>query len=100
AGFGRNASRIAAEVLADRGVRFVGASAAKSVLRTGTVVLEDGTRIPADRVVAAPLLRGRRLTGVPADHSGFVPTDTFGHVHGLTDVYAVGDMTTSPIKHG
>jgi sulfide:quinone oxidoreductase len=98
--FGPMASEIVAGVLADRGVRFVGASAAKSVLRGGTVQLEDGRRLEADRVIAAPGLRGQRLTGVPANRAGFVPTDMLGRVHGLEDVYAIGDMTAFPIKHG
>jgi sulfide:quinone oxidoreductase len=56
--------------------------------------------MPADRVVAAPLLRGQRLVGIPTNRSGFVPTDSFGRVEGLDDVFAVGDMTSFPIKHG
>lgn len=94
------ASEIVAGVLAERGVRFVGASAAKSVLRGGILQLDDGGRLEADRVVAAPVLRGQRLTGIPANRAGFVPTDMLGRVHELDDVYAVGDMTAFPIKHG
>ena len=97
---GAAASRIVGDVLAERGVQFVGASAAKSVHRGGTLLLEEGASIRADRVVAAPVLGGQRITGIPADRVGFVLTDTFGRVQGLEDVYAVGDMTAFPIKQG
>ena len=45
-------------------------------------------------------LEGPRIDGVPQDESGFVATDDLGGVLGLTDVYAAGDLTQSPIKQG
>ena len=42
----------------------------------------------------------QRITGIPANQFGFAPTDAFGRVQGLENVYAVGDMTAYPIKHG
>jgi len=45
-------------------------------------------------------LRGRPIGGLPQDENGFVPTDEFGWVLGLTDVYAAGDLTQVPIKQG
>jgi sulfide:quinone oxidoreductase len=98
--FGSAASRLVAGVLDDGGVSFIGSSPAAEVGRDGTLVLGDGTSIGADRVVALPELRGRRITGVPGNPSGFVPVDTFGQVEGLQNVYAAGDLTTFPIKQG
>jgi sulfide:quinone oxidoreductase len=98
--FGVEASRLVADLLARGGVRFVGGSAASSVRRHGSLVLEFDGAIEADRVVAVPQLRANRVTGVPGDRWGFVATDTCGRVEGLTDVYAAGDMTTCPIKQG
>ncbi len=98
--FGREASRLVVGLLEDSGVRFIGSSVADQVLRGGSLALKDGTRIEADRVVALPELRGRRITGVPTSRSGFVPTDAVGQVEGLQDVYAAGDVTTFPIKQG
>ena len=98
--FGSDASVVVRGLLEDRGVRFVGGALAVGVRRDGSVALADGQPIPADRVVAVPELRGRRFTGVPASRSGFVPVDASGRVEGLHDVYAAGDVTTSPIKHG
>jgi sulfide:quinone oxidoreductase len=98
--FGAKASALVQGLLAERGVRFLGDSATKGVRRDGLLLLDGDRPIEADRVVATPELRGRPITGIPADWSGFVPTDAFGRVHGLEDVYAAGDMTAFPIKHG
>jgi len=62
--------------------------------------LADGRTLTADAVVALPKLEGPRLEGIPQDESGFVPTDEFGRVAGLTDVYAAGDLTQSAVKQG
>jgi sulfide:quinone oxidoreductase len=37
---------------------------------------------------------------LPQDEHGFVETDDFGRVEGLTDVYAAGDLTRGSIKQG
>ena len=98
--FGQVASQLVGDLLEDAGVRFIGSSVAVQVRRDGSLGLRDGEKIGADRVVALPELRGRRITGVPANASGFVPADAFGRVEGLRNVYAVGDLTTFPIKQG
>jgi len=100
AGFRAAGSQLVAAVLDEHGVGFVGDSTPKSVRRDGSLVLQSGAPIKADRVVAAPQLRGQRLTGVPASTSGFVPTDMLGRVEGLDGVYAAGDMTAFPVKQG
>jgi sulfide:quinone oxidoreductase len=97
--FGREASRLVADLLRERGVRFSGTTAGFRVLSDGLLITFAGS-IAAERFVAAPALRGRRITGVPASWWGFVPTDVWGRVEGLADVYAAGDMTTFPIKQG
>jgi sulfide:quinone oxidoreductase len=45
-------------------------------------------RVKADRVVAAPQLRGAKITGIPPNRWGFVPTDAIGPIQGMVDVYA------------
>ena len=42
--------------------------------------------VRADRVLAAPLLVGPRIAGVPANFVGFVETRALGRVDGLDDV--------------
>jgi sulfide:quinone oxidoreductase len=98
--FGAQASRLVADLLVERGVRFIGESDPQSVEHNGALSLGSGETLDADCVVAVPELRGPRITGVPSDHNGFVTTNTLGGVIGLSDVYAAGDMTNFPIKQG
>lgn len=98
--FGAKASRLVAGVLADRGVSFRGGSTVTGVRRDGALALQADAAVESDRVITAPQLRATRITGIPARWWGFVPTDAIGRVQGLVDVYAAGDMTTFPIKHG
>lgn len=97
--FGKQASGLVRGLLSERGVRFIAATAGFRVLRAGLLLTFAGS-IAAERFVAAPQLRGRRISGVPASWWGFVPTDICGRVEGLADVYATGDMTTFPVKQG
>ena len=60
----------------------------------------SNAQVEADAIVALPALEGLPLDGIPQDEHGFVATDEFGWVLGLTDVYAVGDLTQFPIKQG
>jgi sulfide:quinone oxidoreductase len=98
--FGSAASRLVDELLAERRIRFMGNTIPHSVRADGSLTLQFDAPLAADRVVAVPELHGRRIPGIPADWSGFVTTDSFGRVEGLSDVYAAGDMTTSAIKQG
>lgn len=98
--FGAEASLTVAAMLDQRGVRFLGDVVPRRVGADGDLELRSGAVIAADRVVAAPRLRGPRLSGVPSRMGGFVPVDGEGRVEGLDGVYAAGDMTTFPVKHG
>ena len=98
--FGAPVSLLVADLLAERGVRFIGEADPSSVDRSGALELVSGETLDADRVVAAPRLRGPRIAGLPTDHQGFVTTDAQGGVIALPDVYAAGDMTSFPIKQG
>ena len=40
------------------------------------------------------------MPAVPADPEGFIPIDEHARVRGVEDVYAAGDGTNFPIKHG
>lgn len=97
--FGAAASTAIAELLKLRGIRIETATAARS-WADGTLSLDDGRELTADAVVALPALQGPPITGIPQNESGFVATDEFGGVLGLTDVYAAGDLTQLPIKQG
>lgn len=98
--FGLSASTVMRRMLMERGVLFRGGMVPASVRHDGALRLHFGGVVPADRVVAAPQLRGPRVAGAPSRWWGFMPIDDEGRVEGLSDVYAVGDMTSFPIKQG
>jgi sulfide:quinone oxidoreductase len=97
--FGPAASAFAADLLARHGVEFITRAEAVGAA-DGALELADGRRVPADRVVALPRVLGRRIEGVPRDEQDFIPIDEHARVEGLPHVYAAGDVTTFPIKHG
>jgi sulfide:quinone oxidoreductase len=51
--------------------------------------------------VALPELYGPSMPGVPKrDSHGFIPVDGCMRVEGLSAVFAAGDATSFPVKHG
>ena len=60
----------------------------------------SGIRATPGRVVTLPSLRGLRISGVPSDPLGVIEVTEWGEVRGLAGVYAAGDATSYPIKHG
>ena len=97
--FGPAASDATAKLLEIGGVR-VETAAVAHAWEAGILHLAGGAKIPADRVVALPRLEGPPIVGLPQDDDGFVATDGLGRVPGLSDVYAVGDLTRLWIKQG
>ena len=51
-------------------------------------------------MISLPRLEGRPIDGIPHDEDGFIGVDEHGGVIGLERVYAVGDVTTFPVKQG
>ena len=97
--FGKAACEAIEQLLALRGIRLETSTVA-SAWEGGQLGLADGGQIAADAVVSLPRLQGPPIDGLPQDENGFVATDEFGWVLGLTDVYAAGDITQSSIKQG
>lgn len=97
--FGPAASEAVSELLASREIR-VETAVAPARFEEGVLRIVAERPIEVDAVVALPQLEGPRLSGVPHDERGFVPTDEYGWVLGLTDVYAAGDLTQFPLKQG
>jgi sulfide:quinone oxidoreductase len=98
--FGPEASAEVARVLRAAGLHMhYGVEAA--IPANGRVALGRAIGdLVVDRVIALPLLEGRRIDGVPCDSHGFIGVDDAGLVTGLRSVYAVGDATDRPIKQG
>ena len=97
--FGAGISNELTRLLREAGVVFHGSSQAQ--LAHGELTLQpSGTRMRPGRVVALPHLEGPDLPGIPADPQGFISISEIGEVRGLDGVYAAGDATSYPIKHG
>jgi sulfide:quinone oxidoreductase len=97
--FGTKAAEAMAQLLEMREI-VLRTAAAPTAFSEGVLWLVNGDTVAADAVVALPKLAGPTLEGIPQDELGFVPTDEYGRVAGLTDVYAAGDLTHSSIKQG
>ncbi len=97
--FGGAVSDELSRLLHDAGIAFRGSSSA-SYAHGELTLTEGGETMRPGRVVALPLLDGPQITGVPADAHGFIPVDSSGAVEGVDAIFAAGDATSYPIKHG
>jgi sulfide:quinone oxidoreductase len=97
--FGRNASEAVRALLVEHQIELHTGRHPISVDDRGLVMSPRGL-VRADRVVSLPRLEGPRLPGLPCDAAGFLPTDWFGRLVGVSDVYAAGDVTAFPVKQG
>jgi len=98
--FGNAASRAIRRLLEESGVALHSASYGEPG-RPGWLDISPGGRgIEVDRVVTEPRLAGPRIRGLPCDRDGFVHTDAHGRLPDLDGVFAAGDATCFPVKHG
>jgi sulfide:quinone oxidoreductase len=97
--FGAEARAAVSRRLDDAGVHFRSA-AFPTEYANGKLWLETEGPLDVELVIALPHLRGAPLAGLPHDPRGFVPVDGYGRVRGVERVWAVGDMTTRPLKQG
>jgi sulfide:quinone oxidoreductase len=98
--FGEAASETVREVLEGAHIESI-SSAYCEIPRRGEVIVNPGGRhLQVDRVVALPELYGPAVRGLPPGENGFIRADRFGRVPDAGQVYAAGDATDFPIKHG
>jgi sulfide:quinone oxidoreductase len=97
--FGHEASEAVASQLEAYGIRFLPMVYPVSYTR-GELDITPGPPVDVHAVVTLPRLKGVPLAGVPQDDNDFVPVDPTCRVRGLDDVFAVGDITTFPVKQG
>jgi sulfide:quinone oxidoreductase len=99
--FGSAVSEAVDRLLAEHGILVI-PSAHGATPEPGQVSVHPGARrLQADRVVALPELLGPSTPGLPKhDGHGFIPIDVHCQVPELERVFAAGDATDFPIKHG
>ena len=97
--FGAEASARVATLLERAGIALRTVAFAKEYA-DGKLWLELEGPLDVDLVIALPALKGRALPGLATDEHGFTPVDAYGRVRGVERVWAVGDMTTRPLKQG
>jgi sulfide:quinone oxidoreductase len=99
AALGEEATAAVLAALDHHGIDVVTNVAAESAVE-GVLRLRGGRLLGADVVVALPEIVGPRIPGLPHDDDGFIAVDEHARVVGVDDVFAAGDVTASPVKHG
>lgn len=97
--FGERASVGIARLLESSRIRVLTAAAPVRADEDG-LVLGSGETLAADRVVALPHFDVPRLPGIPQGERGFIGTDRYMKVEGVSRIWAAGDATWFPIKQG
>jgi sulfide:quinone oxidoreductase len=98
--FGAVASSAVSELLRQAKIEVI-SSAYAEIPRSGAVVISPGDRhLRVDRVIALPELSGPRVRGIPLGDHGFIHVDPYGRVPHVENIYAAGDATDFPVKHG
>jgi sulfide:quinone oxidoreductase len=98
--FGKGASTGVRALLDEAGIELIPTASVQMPSAGQVAGGDDDLPLRADRVVAMPELHGPTVRGLPAGAHGMVPIDPYCRVRGLEDVYAAGDGTDYPIKHG
>lgn len=98
--FGPVASDGVAALLYERRIDVITSCTCEVPSNQAVLIHPSGLELQADRIIALPALRGPELSGLPRDGGGFLPVDQYGHVRGAERVWAAGDCTDEPVKHG
>ena len=98
--FGATASSAITQLLQRAHIETIN-SAYAEIPRAGEVVINPGDRrLEVNRVIALPELYGPAIRGIPLGDHGFIHVDPHGRVPNSGHVYAAGDATDFPVKHG
>lgn len=98
--FGSSASNAVAELLARANVRTISSAYAEVPSSREVVIIPGERRLEVDRVIALPELFGPVVRGMPLGEHGFIRVDPYCRVPDVERIYAAGDATDFPIKHG
>ena len=98
--FGAAASSAVSRLLEQAKIEMI-SSAECEIPSAGKVVIGRGDRaLQVDRVIALPQLEAPAIRGIPLGDHGFIPVDPSGLVPDAGPIYAAGDATEFPVKHG
>ncbi|MDQ1375540.1 MAG: sulfide:quinone oxidoreductase [Actinomycetota bacterium] len=98
--FGHTVSDAIRRMITDSGVTLYTSSYAVMNHQGGLDITPGERSLDVDRIVTEPRLSGPLVHGVPFDYDRFIRTDPHGRVPDLDGVFAAGDATAFPIKHG
>ena len=98
--FGLTATSAVGELLERANISTITSSYAE-VPSAHEVLINPGERhLEVDRVIALPELYGPSVRGIPLGENGFIPVDVYAKVRDVANVFAAGDATDFPVKHG
>lgn len=101
ASFGGAAGEAVVELLDQAGVTVYASAQAQVPAARHLLVQPHGVELTPDSMIAMPRVRGRAIRGLPGGAQGFIPIDDHCAVPGTGGhVYAAGDATAFPVKHG
>ena len=98
--FGHTVSDTIRRLLEDSGVSLLTSSYGVMNYAGRLDITPGGGSLTVDRVVTEPRLTGPIVRGIPYDHDRFIRTDAHGRVARAEGVFAAGDATAFPVKHG
>jgi sulfide:quinone oxidoreductase len=100
--FGGDAGDVVSGLLREAGVSLYVSTTAFAPRPRRLLLLPAGVELAPDRIVAMPRIAGPGIRGLAgAGAHGFIPIDTHCAVPGTDGgVFAAGDATAFPIKHG
>jgi sulfide:quinone oxidoreductase len=101
AAFGGAAGAVVGGRLREAGVEIYASANAFAPEPGRLLVQPQGADLSPDRIVAMPRLAGPGIRGLVGHQHGFIPVDAYCGVPGTDGrVFAAGDATAFPIKHG
>ena len=98
--FGDAASAGVSQLLDEAGVTVLCSSYAEVPDGKHVRLIPGPREFEVDRIVTLPLLIGPSVRGLPVGAHGFIPVDPTASVRHVEGVYAAGDATDFPVKHG
>jgi sulfide:quinone oxidoreductase len=98
--FGASASSSITGLLTRASIETITSAYAEVPNAREVVINPDDRHLKVDRVIALPELYGPEVRGIPLGEHGFIQVDPYCRVPGVERIYAAGDATNFPIKHG